>query len=64
VSGDNLTIADYAMIHLEFFKAAVPFDWSPYPNLNAYFERVAQDRAWATTAPPSPDAIGRKPKAA
>ncbi len=63
VSGDGLTIADYAMIHLEFFKEAVPFDWSAYPNLNAYFDRMRRDRAWAMTAPPSPDAIGRKPKA-
>lgn len=34
------------------------------PQLNAYFDRVRQDRAWAMTAPPSPDAIGRKPKGA
>ena len=64
VSGDSQTIVDYAMIHLEFFKEAIPFDWSPYSHLNAYFDRMRREPAWAATAPPSPDAIGRKPKAA
>jgi glutathione S-transferase len=61
---DRITIADYALIHLEGFKEAVPFDWSPYPNLNAYFDRMREVEHWARTAPASPDAVGRKPKAA
>ncbi len=40
VVGDNITLADYSMIAVESFKEAVPFDWSPYPNVNAYFERM------------------------
>lgn len=63
VAGDTITIADYAMIHLEGFKEAVPFDWTPYPNLNAYFERMRKVEHWAKTAPPSREAIGRRPAA-
>lgn len=59
--GNALTIADYSMIHLEGFKDAVPFDWTPYPALNAYFRRVAASPHWAATAPASPAAVGRKP---
>lgn len=59
--GDTITIADYSLIHLEPFKAAVPFDWSPYPHLNAYYERMAEVPHWAKTAPPSREAIGRRP---
>jgi glutathione S-transferase len=61
VAGDSVTLADYALIHLEFFKEAVPFDWSPYPHLNAYYERMRKNEHWANTAPPSREAIGRKP---
>ncbi len=64
VSGDAITIADYSLIHLEMFQSAVPFDWSPYPSLNAYFERMRKVEHWARTAPPGRDAIGRRPKAA
>jgi glutathione S-transferase len=62
--GDAMTIADYAMIRSEAYQAKVPFDWTPYPNLNAYFERMRRVEAWARTAPPSYEAIGRKPAAA
>lgn len=63
VAGDGITIADYSMIHLEGFKEAVPFDWSPYRNLNAYFDRMRKVEHWAKTAPPSREAIGRRPAA-
>lgn len=59
--GDDVTLADYSMIHLEAFKDAVPFDWTPYANVNAYFQRVAAIPHWARTAPASPEAIGRRP---
>lgn len=59
--GPGVTIADYAMIHLEGFKDAVPFDWSPYPQLNAYVERMRQLPHWVATAPSSPQAVGRIP---
>jgi len=61
VAGDGLTIADYSMIHLEGFKEAIDFDWSLYPNLNAYYERMRKNEHWAKTAPPSREAVGRRP---
>ncbi|GAA3915798.1 glutathione S-transferase family protein [Litoribacillus peritrichatus] len=60
--GNEITIADYSMIHVEFFKEMVPFDWSPFPHLNAYFERMRKSTHWVATAPASPDLIGRKPE--
>lgn len=59
VVGDNITLADYSMIHVEFFKEAVPFDWAPYPHLNEYFERMRQSPHWAATAPKNNEAIGK-----
>ncbi len=61
VAGDGITIADYSLIHLEGFKEAVPFDWSPYSNLNGYYERMRKVEHWAKTAPPSREATGRRP---
>lgn len=49
--GEEITLADYAMIHVEFFKESVPFDWTPFPNLNAYYERMSKNPHWASTAP-------------
>jgi len=48
---------------MENFKQAIPFDGSPYPNVNAYYERMRDVPHWAKTAPNSPEAIGRRPKA-
>jgi len=64
VSGDNVTIADYAIIHLEGFRDLVAFDWAPFGALNGYVQRMREDAAWASTAPANPQAMGRKPKAA
>lgn len=58
--GDDITIADYAMIHLEFFKEMMVFDWSAYPNVSAYFERMRAVPYWAKTAP-KPEEMGRVP---
>ena len=62
--GDSLTIADYSMICFESYRPAVPFDWAPYPNLNAYFDRMRHVEAWTQAAPADSRAVGRKPKAA
>jgi len=62
--GSGITIADYAMIKLETYQATIPFDWTPFPATNAYFERMRRIEAWTRTAPPSYQAIGRKPAAA
>ena len=64
VVGDDLTLADYSIVNIEGFKEAIPFDWSPYPNINAYFDRLRADPYWAATAPASVEEIGRKPAAA
>ena len=61
--GNDITLADYSMIHLEGFKEMSPFDWPPYPNLHAYFDRMRAAPHWAGTAPASPQDIGRKPAA-
>jgi glutathione S-transferase len=45
--GDDITLADYSVIHAEGFKEAIPFDWSPYPNINAYYERMRAVPHWA-----------------
>jgi len=59
--GEDITLADYSMIHLEGFKEAVPFDWAPYTALNDYFSRMRAVPHWASTAPSSPQAVGRRP---
>ena len=59
--GETMTLADYAIIHVEFFKEMIPFDWSPFPHLNRYFETMRQSPHWAATAAASPEQIGRKP---
>lgn len=59
--GDALTIADYSVAHLEMFKEEVPFDWSAYPHLNAYYGRMRADPHWAATAPSAGQAVGRRP---
>lgn len=64
VVGKGITLADYSLINIEGFKELIPFDWSGYPRVNAYFERMRADRHWASTAPPSFEALGRRPTAA
>jgi glutathione S-transferase len=61
VVGDDITLADYAVGHLEGFKRLVPFDWKPYSAVNSYYDRLAQDPHWAATAPRDDAAIGRRP---
>ncbi len=58
--GDSITLADYALIHIEQFKNLVAFDWSPFPALNRYFDHMRATPHWAATAV-APDKIGRKP---
>lgn len=64
VVGKGITLADYSIINIEAFKDMIPFDWRGYPRVNAYFERMRADRHWASTAPESFEALGRKPNAA
>ena len=61
---DRITIADYAVMKLESYRSSVPFDWSPFRNINTYFDRVAASDHWARTAVKDPSTFGRMPKAA
>jgi len=61
--GDDVTLADYAMVHVESLKDSTPFDWSPYPNSNAWFDRMRAVPHWAKTAP-IPEEVGRVPHGA
>ena len=58
--GDTLTLADYAVAHLEGFVDAVPFAWGNYPNITAYYQRMRDNPHWANTAV-KPEAMGRRP---
>jgi glutathione S-transferase len=49
VVGEDITIADYSMIPFESYRPAVPFDWSAYPNINAYFDRLRKVEHWVRT---------------
>ncbi len=60
--GEMLTLADYATVHVEFFKEMIPFDWTPFPHVNDYFERMRRSPHWLATAPATPDLAGRKPQ--
>jgi glutathione S-transferase len=61
---DAITIADYAVITFESYREAVPFGWSAFPNINAYFDRVAANDSWIRTAPANIAARARRPKVA
>jgi glutathione S-transferase len=62
--GNGITIADYSMIALEMFRDMVQFDWSSYPNVTAYFDRMRKVEHWSRTAPATAGEVGRKPQAA
>lgn len=44
---DRLTIADFSVASCEPYVGHVPFDFGPYPNIRAYFERIRATEAWA-----------------
>jgi glutathione S-transferase len=64
VVGDEITLADYSIIHIEAFKDTIPFDWSEFSNVNAYYDRMRNNPHWLKTAPESLEAIGHKPETA
>ena len=45
--GDEVTLADYAMICLEKYRSAIPFDWTPFANINRYFDAMRATDAWS-----------------
>jgi glutathione S-transferase len=58
--GNELTLADYSVAHIEMFVDAVGFDLAAYPNLQAYYGRMRDISHWARTAV-SPEEMGRRP---
>ncbi len=64
VVGDAITIADYSLVTFESYRARTPFDWRPYPNINAYFDRIGSLDSWIETAPPDLSKLNRKSQAA
>lgn len=61
--GGEITLADYAVAHTEMFVDAIGFDWSPYPNIQAYYTRMRENPHWNSTAV-SDERMGRRPEAA
>ncbi|MEO1253955.1 MAG: glutathione S-transferase family protein [Bacteroidota bacterium] len=47
LTGNELTLADYSLIHLESFKESIPFDWSVYPSINTYYDRMRNIPYWS-----------------
>jgi glutathione S-transferase len=63
VVGDTITLADYSLVRFESYRTRTPFDWRPYPAINAYFDHIRSFDSWVRTAPDQ-TALGRRPKAA
>jgi glutathione S-transferase len=51
IVGRNITLADYSMLQFEGYRPLVPFDFSAYANLNAYFDHARTVDAWQRSAP-------------
>lgn len=49
--GDSITLADYSMLQFEAYRTLVPFDFTVYANLNAYFDHVRTADAWRRSDP-------------
>jgi glutathione S-transferase len=62
--GDDITLADYSVVTFESYRSKVPFDWSPYGNINAHFDRMAQAEHWRRAAVKDASNLGRRPRAA
>lgn len=58
--GDEVTLADYALISTEMFKEMVSFDWGGLPKVNAWYELMRKDPYWSRFAP-KPEELGLRP---
>ncbi|MBB4633392.1 glutathione S-transferase family protein [Sphingosinicella soli] len=61
--GDRISLADYAIGASEFFQHRLPFDWSGYPNINAFYDLMRAEPHLASTAV-EPEEMGRRPEGA
>lgn len=57
--GDDITVADYAMVCLEGYRGATSFDWSPFPNVNRYLDEMRETDAWVKATAPDPAPVER-----
>jgi glutathione S-transferase len=46
IVSNQLTLADYALVTFQSYRAAVPFDWQAFPRINAYFDRIKMTPSW------------------
>jgi glutathione S-transferase len=51
--GNAVTVADYTVATFEGYRTRVPFDFAPFPGINAYFDRIHALEPWQQSAPPS-----------
>ncbi len=49
--GSDWTLADYAVGSLQHAVARLPIDWSEYPRIAAFYQRLAANPHWSSTAP-------------
>jgi glutathione S-transferase len=49
--GSAVTVADYAVATFEGYRDAVPFDFTPFSGVNAYFDRIHALEPWVRSAP-------------
>ncbi len=48
--GETLTVADYSVATFGAYRDLIPFDFSPYPALNAYMDRIVGSEHWPAKA--------------
>jgi glutathione S-transferase len=63
VVGNAVTLADYSMLPFESYRPLVPFDWTRYANINAYFDRARNLSAWVRSGA-RPPSVARATRAA
>lgn len=51
VVGNNWTLADYSIGYLEPMVGNLPIDLASFPNVQGFYERMANNPHWAATAP-------------
>lgn len=61
IVGNDWTLADYALGHIQMFVEAVPIDWDQFPNLVRFYRKMASNPYWLESAAMSPNEIGRIP---
>ena len=63
VTGNALTLADFSLGCMLVFGEPVGIPLGNYANINAWIQRLEQVPAWAETAPPSKEEMGKHEEA-